>query len=242
MSTIQQAQQAMAVVKYLKGLDNTRNVRWNVLPVLVTIQGQQFVGAQYDEVQREQWNEQKTPYLHRHLWLIGLLPKCRLMRKSTCFTYEGQDWYVACHSGQELRRNGRPYQEVIAPGTKTGGAQVDNPFGNMYLLLPWQSEHSQPAYQGQTIDHYEKHKYVRVPMTVDVISLPDDNRAAWSVIVGNIGTVCADVDEQTARKDFSTYLLQSMSNYGRAAGESVSLWYDNEPVQEYQGTVEQQEA
>lgn len=55
------------------------------------------------------------------------------------------------------------------------------------------------------------------------------------VIVGNIGTVYRGTDHGQAHADFETYVEQSRSEVGRAAGESVILFVDGEPVREHAG-------
>jgi hypothetical protein len=58
---------------------------------------------------------------------------------------------------------------------------------------------------------------------------------AFSVIVGNIGYVYDGTDEKTARETFAEYCDQSRSDYGRAAGEDVTLCQDGETVAEFFG-------
>ena len=57
----------------------------------------------------------------------------------------------------------------------------------------------------------------------------------YSVIVGNIGTIDHYPTKKAGLKDFAEYVRQSKTGYGRAAGESVAL-FDNdngEVVKEY---------
>ena len=61
---------------------------------------------------------------------------------------------------------------------------------------------------------------------------------SYEVIVGNIGTIYDGHDETEARRIYAVYLAQSQANYGRAAGESVTLMQNGEPLQEYQSTGE----
>lgn len=60
-------------------------------------------------------------------------------------------------------------------------------------------------------------------------------RHEWSVVVGNVGTVYHGTSEQAARDDYAEYVHISRRGCGRAAGESVTLLRDGEPVQEYDG-------
>ena len=66
---------------------------------------------------------------------------------------------------------------------------------------------------------------------------PIRGNAQWEVIVGNIGSVYAGNDEGNARRKFDSYVKDSVNDYGRAAGENVTLMRDNEIVSEHIGTI-----
>lgn len=55
----------------------------------------------------------------------------------------------------------------------------------------------------------------------------------YQTIVGNIGTVYDGDNGFEARKLFHTYRSQSQRLYGRASGEPVTLFEDDEPILEY---------
>ena len=59
--------------------------------------------------------------------------------------------------------------------------------------------------------------------------------AFFEVIVGNIGKVYEGDSEAEARTTYDNYKDRSTSHVGNAAGESVSLWLDNEPLEEHTG-------
>ena len=59
---------------------------------------------------------------------------------------------------------------------------------------------------------------------------------AYEVIAGNIGCVYAGPDAETAIEMFQLYVTDSKNNYGRVAGEPVTLIKDGEIRREYQGT------
>ena len=61
----------------------------------------------------------------------------------------------------------------------------------------------------------------------------------YEVIVGNIGTVYDGGSRRLADKNYAEYVQQSKSDYGRAAGESVTLMKDDDIAKEYVGTVDQ---
>jgi hypothetical protein len=60
----------------------------------------------------------------------------------------------------------------------------------------------------------------------------------YEVVVGNIGSVYSGRNGFEANKTYSTYVGQSKNGYGRAAGESVTLYKDGEITKEHWGTVE----
>ena len=62
------------------------------------------------------------------------------------------------------------------------------------------------------------------------------------VIVGNIGSVYCGEDEAEAKRTFDSYVTDSKANYGRAAGEDVTMMTAGEPVAEYFGTLGAQES
>jgi len=62
--------------------------------------------------------------------------------------------------------------------------------------------------------------------------------AVYEVVVGNIGTVYRGDSFPLADGAFLTYVRKSKNNEGRAAGETVILFKDGEPIREKVGTVE----
>jgi hypothetical protein len=64
---------------------------------------------------------------------------------------------------------------------------------------------------------------------------------AYEVICGNIGAVYSGTNGFEANKTFQTYAGQSKSNYGRAAGENVTMLKDGEISKEFIGTLDQNE-
>jgi len=57
----------------------------------------------------------------------------------------------------------------------------------------------------------------------------------YSVICGNIGTVHDGHNRAEATKIFNAYVRLSKKNVGRAAGEDVTLWENDEPVKDFYG-------
>ena len=57
----------------------------------------------------------------------------------------------------------------------------------------------------------------------------------YEVIVGNIGKVHEGMVGTVANQIFKDYVLKSILGAGRASGEDVSLWKDNEPIKEHVG-------
>ena len=59
----------------------------------------------------------------------------------------------------------------------------------------------------------------------------------YQVIVGNLGFVHECEDKAEARGIYLEYIRQSELPYGRAAGESIILMEDGEPIEERIGTA-----
>lgn len=59
----------------------------------------------------------------------------------------------------------------------------------------------------------------------------------YEVIVGNIGTVHRGNNLMVACAKFQSHKKDSKANYGRAAGEPVTLMDRGEPKLEYAGTL-----
>lgn len=62
---------------------------------------------------------------------------------------------------------------------------------------------------------------------------PGSKASAFQVIVGNIGTVYAGPLLREALSEYAEYRKQSVNNYGRAAGETVTLLRRGEIQYEY---------
>jgi hypothetical protein len=65
--------------------------------------------------------------------------------------------------------------------------------------------------------------------------------ARYQVIVGNIGTVYDGDNMIDANRDFGTYKRQSQSGRGRAGGETVTLFDNDEIKFEHIGEQDAQE-
>jgi len=57
----------------------------------------------------------------------------------------------------------------------------------------------------------------------------------YEIVVGNIGTVVTTNLRQEAIKSYNDYVSFSKLDYGRAAGEDVTLFEDGEPIMEHTG-------
>ena len=57
----------------------------------------------------------------------------------------------------------------------------------------------------------------------------------WEVSVSNIGTVHTGTDEAQARETYKEYCESADADYGRASGETVTLWLDGEIEAEHDG-------
>ncbi len=63
--------------------------------------------------------------------------------------------------------------------------------------------------------------------------------AQWEVIVGNIGKVWSGTNGFIANRTYGLYIRHSKNGDGRAAGEPVTLFRDNEIRKEYTGTIKE---
>lgn len=59
----------------------------------------------------------------------------------------------------------------------------------------------------------------------------------YQIIVGNIGTVYQGPSAKEANKHFDEYVEQSKSNTGRAGGEDVFMFLDDEVVKMFEGNL-----
>jgi hypothetical protein len=115
---------ARQVAKWLKSIHRTQSVR----PCIVTIGTETYEGASYECVGEYIPNmdaivhgERKPGdiYIQRSIYLVGNVPTVVKERRRTCFTFEGQDWYLAAHSD---------------PGIKPAERM---PFGSFIIIDPW---------------------------------------------------------------------------------------------------------
>lgn len=58
----------------------------------------------------------------------------------------------------------------------------------------------------------------------------------YEVTVGNLGSVIETESYEEAKTVYDEYVWQSSANYGRVAGEWVTLWEDGEPLEEHHGS------
>jgi hypothetical protein len=65
----------------------------------------------------------------------------------------------------------------------------------------------------------------------------ENNQGYYEVIVSNIGKVLEGSNAFKANSAFNTYVGQSKRGYGRAAGESVTMFRNGEPVKEFTGSL-----
>jgi hypothetical protein len=87
-----------------------------------------------------------------------------------------------------------------------------------------------------------KDKYRHIVFAVDSAGQFSIEFSVWhkydfEVVVGNIGKVYSGNDEVEAGKEFNEYCEQSKDGYGRAAYEAVSLFKNDELINEYAGEM-----
>lgn len=62
--------------------------------------------------------------------------------------------------------------------------------------------------------------------------------SVYTVVVSNLGQVFKGLNRGKARLDFDHYVLDSKSAFGRAAGEEVTLFEDDEILKHYDPSVQ----
>jgi hypothetical protein len=60
----------------------------------------------------------------------------------------------------------------------------------------------------------------------------------YEVTVGNIGTVITTDDKGGAERIYSQYVADSLGGIGRAGGEPVILWEDDEIIRHHNGNID----
>jgi hypothetical protein len=123
---------AHQVAKWLKSIHRTQSIR----PCLVTIGTDTYEGAMYecvgeyianmDAIVRGERNVGDV-YIQRSMYLVGDVPAVVKERRRTCFTFEGQDWFLASHSGP-----GPHTFIIVAPAT---GKLDDRPYRRVPMTV-----------------------------------------------------------------------------------------------------------
>jgi hypothetical protein len=67
------------------------------------------------------------------------------------------------------------------------------------------------------------------------------SKPKFEVVVGNIGTVYSGNNNKQALKDYKFYVNESDIPFGRASGESVTMFKNGETFKEFIGKIEMQE-
>ena len=65
-------------------------------------------------------------------------------------------------------------------------------------------------------------------------------KSIYTVVVANIGIVYSGTNRKQAESHFCEYRDQSRRNYGRAAGESVTLLRNGDPIWEFVGKIDKE--
>ena len=132
------------IITYLASIKNAKITR--ILPCYVTIGRRTHPAAHY-------WETLATPtgspayargereYVREMVYCVGYLPPAKL-RGNVAFVIDGTEWYVAAYFGNVSDRK----QETAVPNEY-------HPFGNMFLLAPW---------EGGKIDEYARVPYRRM--------------------------------------------------------------------------------
>ncbi len=145
---------AKELCAWLNGLG--KHIR-DARPVKVSINGTDYYGARYTAVNQytegmrivqEGKVKAGDEYTDDRFYLLGKRPLKIKNRASFCFPYDGAEWYIG--------------------GGYYGGGDEQHkqyhPFGIYFSVHKWDVP------DGTKIDTYERHEYVRSPMTV--VDLP----------------------------------------------------------------------
>ncbi len=130
---------AHQVAKWLKSIHRTQSVR----PCVVAIGTDTYEGAMYecvgeyianmDAIVRGERNVGDV-YIQRSIYLVGNVPVVVKERRRTCFTFEGQDWFLAAHSGPSTNA---PFGQflVIDPWTASSKIDGDRPYRRVPMTV-----------------------------------------------------------------------------------------------------------
>ena len=72
-------------------------------------------------------------------------------------------------------------------------------------------------------------------MFLHTTNLNGCNMAKYEIVVGNIGSVYTGNNYHNAKQEYEGWVNISREQYGRAAGEDVTLFEDWEPIMEHIG-------
>jgi hypothetical protein len=130
---------AHQVAKWLKSIHRTQSIR----PCVVAIGTDTYEGAMYecvgeyianmDAIVRGERNVGDV-YIQRSIYLVGDVPAVVKERRRTCFTFEGQDWFLASHSGPSTNA---PFGQflVIDPWTVSSKIDDDRPYRRVPMTV-----------------------------------------------------------------------------------------------------------
>ena len=141
------------IVTYLASLKGAHIVR--VVPRYVTVGRQTYPAARYTERLQTPpgsaaYQRGERTYEREMIYCVGFLPSAKV-RGNVAFTVDddSRDWFVAGYYGDVVRRK-----------QKTATPSEFRPFGNSFLLAPWDSP------DGTKIDTYARVPYRRVKMSI----------------------------------------------------------------------------
>lgn len=85
-------------------------------------------------------------------------------------------------------------------------------------------------------------KELNIPLINVKMKLPEPPKVKndWQVVVGNIGTVYEGTNGFEALKTFRSYVKDSRTGYGKASGETVTMFKNGEIHRDYIGTIDQE--
>ena len=130
---------AIEITAWIKSLPGVLTSK----PCRVTIGKETWEACRYTRAFDE---DKPSRWVREFILCVGKLPKAKRDHpRSSCFPFEGLDWYVAGHSS-------------------TTEVNEWQPFGYDFQLSPWDCK------DGSKIDTHERWTYKRFPMTVTEVA------------------------------------------------------------------------
>lgn len=141
-------------------------------------------------------------YVQEMVYVKGKLPLC--MDRQVCFTVEGdtREWYLV----------GGFYGTTKATRRTTLEPTEFNPFGNAFMLGPWDDKDFSEQSKGEKIDHYEDKPYDRVRLAIVEVKPVVYDRCHVTTVGPNLANHYDDVTVSFMRGVYSVVSPDHLTN------------------------------